>query len=93
MTPQRMSFRVHGDVQGVGFRRFAQREAQALDLAGWVRNELDGSVRGEVEGPNAALEAFRARLAEGPAFGRVDRLDWTPLDVRSSLPHPFEIRR
>jgi len=86
-------FRVHGAVQGVGYRRFAEREARALDLAGWVRNEPDGSVSGEAEGPEAALEAFRARLAEGPAYAAVGRLDWEAQDVRSSLPLPFQILR
>jgi acylphosphatase len=77
----------------VGYRRFVEREAQALDLAGWVRNEPDGSVSGEAEGSEAALAAFRARLAEGPAYAAVGRLDWEALDVRSSLPHPFQIHR
>ncbi|MBK9798075.1 MAG: acylphosphatase [Holophagaceae bacterium] len=89
----RVAFRVHGDVQGVGFRRFAAREAQALGLAGWVRNDLDGTVHGEAEGSEAPLMAFRARLAQGPAFGHVSRLDWEVSDVRSSLPLSFEIHR
>ncbi len=88
-----IAFRVHGEVQGVGYRRFAQREAQALGLAGWVRNEPDGAVTGEVDGGEADLAAFRLRLARGPAFGQVSRLDWEALDMRSSLPFPFEIRR
>jgi len=89
----RVAFRVHGAVQGVGYRRFAEREARALDLAGWVRNEPDGSVAGEAEGPEAVLEAFRKRLTEGPAFAAVGRLDWEARDVRSSLPLPFQILR
>lgn len=89
----RVSFRVHGEVQGVGYRRFAEHAARDLGLAGWVRNEPDGSVAGEAEGGEPALAAFRLRLAEGPAFGRVEDLDWKALDVGSSLPHPFEIRR
>jgi acylphosphatase len=89
----RVSFQIHGSVQGVGFRRFAAWEAQRLDLAGWVRNEPDDTLCGEAEGPEAALMAFRARLTLGPTFAAVTRLDWGDADMRSSLPHPFEIRR
>jgi acylphosphatase len=89
----RAAFRVHGFVQGVGFRRFAQRSAQALGLAGWVRNDPEGTVSGEAEGSEDALTAFRSQLAQGPAFGAVDRLDWETPAVRSSLPFPFELRR
>lgn len=88
-----VAFRAQGLVQGVGYRRFVAREAEALGLAGWVRNAEDGSVSGEAEGPEAALLAFRARLKEGPPFARVDHLDWKPQDVRSSLPPSFQIRR
>ena len=89
----RVRFQAYGSVQGVGFRRFAAREAAALGLSGWVRNEPDGSVSGAAEGPEPALAAFRARLAEGPPFAALARLDWEGLDMRSSLPHPFEIYR
>lgn len=94
----RAAFRVHGSVQGVGYRRFVLREAEALGLAGWVQNETDGSVSGEAEGPEASLLTFQARLKAGPPFARVDqldwdRLDWEPLDMRSSLPLSFQIRR
>jgi acylphosphatase len=86
-------FRVHGNVQGVGFRRFAAWEAQRLGLAGWVRNAPDDTVCGEAEGVEDALATFRARLTLGPTFAAVSRLDWGEADMRSSLPRPFEIRR
>jgi acylphosphatase len=89
----RIAFRVHGNVQGIGYRRFALWEAQSLGLAGWVRNEPDGTVCGEAEGPEAGLTTFRARLTLGPTLAAVTRLDWEDADMRSSLPHPFEIRR
>lgn len=88
-----VAFRVHGSVQGVGYRRFAAHEAQALGLAGWVRNAEDGSVAGEAEGPEATLLTYQARLKAGPPHAQVDRLDWEPMDVRSSLPPSFQIRR
>lgn len=89
----RACFRVQGTVQGVGYRRFAAEAARNLGLAGWVRNDPGGTVTGEAEGPSEALEAFRAQLLRGPAGSAVEKLDWTSLDVGSSLPHPFEFRR
>jgi acylphosphatase len=89
----RVTFRIHGSVQGVGFRRFAAWEAQQLGLAGWVRNEPDDTVCGEAEGPEASLTTFRARLTLGPTFAAVSRLDWGEAVMGSSLPRPFEIRR
>ena len=71
----------------------ARRLDDVLGLAGWVRNEPDGTVYGEAEGPETVLEVFQARLAQGPPFASVSRLDWSPPDMRSSLPRPFEIRR
>ena len=85
-------FHVHGRVQGVGFRWFVVVEAQALDLAGWVRNEPDGTVTGVAAGDFSRLEAFRERLAAGPTRARVSRLDWRVENAPQSLPHPFEIR-
>ena len=41
---------VTGQVQGVSFRWYAAREATRLALAGWIRNEPDGSVRAHAEG-------------------------------------------
>ncbi len=74
--------RVHltltGRVQGVGFRYFAHRVAQRLNLGGWVRNLPNGSVEVEVEGPRAALEAFAAEMERGPSAAQVTHCakDW-----------------
>lgn len=51
-----------GRVQGVGFRATAASIARDLDLEGWVRNEPDGTVRCEVQGPPESIEAFLSRL-------------------------------
>lgn len=53
-----------GQVQGVGFRWTAQSIARELGLTGWVRNESDGSVTLELQGPDALFPEF---------FGRFDR--------------------
>ena len=85
-------FHAHGRVQGVGFRYYVCREAQALELAGWVRNEADGTVTGEAAGDFSRLEAFRDILQRGPSGARVTRLDWGTSDGGESLPFPFAQR-
>ena len=51
-----------GRVQGVGFRRYVARWARRLALAGWVRNEPDGTVCLEAQGEEAAVRAYLADL-------------------------------
>jgi acylphosphatase len=87
----KVAFLVHGRVQGIGFRYFVREQAQALELAGWVRNEFDGTVSGEAGGDCSGLEAFRDILERGPSGARITRLDWLPVDEGKSLPFPFTI--
>ncbi len=63
--------RVSGQVQGVSFRATARREARALGLAGFARNEPDGSVLIEVEGQDDAVARFVAWCRHGPPAARV----------------------
>jgi acylphosphatase len=65
---------ISGRVQGVGFRFFTERWAHQLGLAGYVKNCPDGGVEAYAIGDAAALEEFKARLAEGPRSGRVDNI-------------------
>ena len=66
---------MRGRVQAVGYREFCRRAAQSLGIAGWARNEPDGSVLVHAEGPMDALERFRERLREGPRFAHVDNVE------------------
>lgn len=93
----RAAFRVTGRVQGVGFRWWAEAQAQGLGLSGFVRNGLDGAVSGVAEGGAEAMAAFRDRLAEGPSSARVADVAWE-VDAEAgygaeSLPFPFAIQR
>ncbi|TGT61297.1 acylphosphatase [Mesorhizobium sp. M00.F.Ca.ET.170.01.1.1] len=58
--------RIFGRVQGVSYRVWARSQAQSLGLAGWVRNEGDGSVLALISGPEAAITAMIERLWQGP---------------------------
>lgn len=73
-SAQRLSARVTGRVQGVGFRHFTRTTARNQQLTGWVRNEPDGSVRLEAEGPRSALQVLLDAVHEGPRAARVDEV-------------------
>jgi acylphosphatase len=64
-------FFVTGRVQGVGFRFFAQAEAERLSLSGYVRNLRDGRVEAYAIGSPEQLAQFRARLEKGPRLSIV----------------------
>jgi hydrogenase maturation protein HypF len=75
------SIKVHGIVQGVGFRPFVLRLARANTLAGWILNADDG-VEIFLEGADNSLDAFLHQLktAPPPAAQIVN------IDVRASEP-------
>ena len=65
---------VRGDVQGVGFRAWMQRQADLHGLEGWVRNRRDGCVEAVIAGPDPAVEAMLQGCRRGPSIGRVDEV-------------------
>ncbi|MHB8503291.1 MAG: acylphosphatase [Candidatus Acidiferrales bacterium] len=62
---------VSGIVQGVGFRFFAQREAERLRVGGYARNLLDGRVEVLAVGTPAQLDELKSALERGPQFSSV----------------------
>ena len=70
-TRERLSVRLTGRVQGVGFRHFTRTRARTFELDGWVRNEPDGSVSLVAEGPRSDLESLLEAVREGPSGARV----------------------
>ncbi|HEX6045230.1 MAG TPA: acylphosphatase [Pyrinomonadaceae bacterium] len=73
-------FLIKGDVQGVGYRFFAQRAAARHQIVGYVRNCSDGTVEALAEGPAGSVEAFKNDLATGPLWAVVDQLEEINLD-------------
>ena len=73
-------FILSGDVQGVGFRFFAQRAAARHQVVGYVKNLDDGRVEALAEGFPRPVEAFKHELAAGPRFARVEHLEEMNLD-------------
>ena len=76
---ERREIRVHGIVQGVGFRPFVYALARRHGLSGLVRNDAEG-VLIEVEGVPENLETFAHTLkADPPPLALVESVDWRPV--------------
>ncbi len=84
------AFKVHGRVQGVGFRWWAQRLARSLGLRGSVRNCPDGTVEVVLAGSATAVQQMKERLEDGPPAAYVVRLE--ELAPPERVPDDFLIR-
>ena len=72
--PASLQATVHGRVQGVFFRSFVERRAEALKLTGYVRNLRDGTVEVRAEGERPQLEKLLEFLNVGYRPARVDNV-------------------
>ena len=76
MTTERLTARLTGRVQGVGFRWWVRTAAEELGLTGWVMNADDErSVEVVAEGSSEALDALERLLEAGPSGARVDSFE------------------
>jgi acylphosphatase len=82
---------VHGFVQGVNFRYYTLRQARILNLHGYVRNRLDGSVEVVAEGEPAALSHLLQWLQSGSPSATVDRVESEWQDPTGEF-RSFEVR-
>ena len=68
--------KIHGRVQGVGFRFEALKKAQELNLVGFIRNERDKTVYVEAQGPSANIDKFLHWLEHhGPKEALVTKVE------------------
>ena len=92
MTERRVRLRIRGRVQGVFYRDSTQREAQRMELRGWVRNRSDGSVEAIAQGPPERVAALIDWCHEGPPLARVVEVGVTEESGDADEPE-FEVRR
>lgn len=79
-------FFIAGEVQGVGYRFFAQRTAARHQVVGYVKNLEDGRVEVLAEGPAPHVEAFKNELAAGPRYAAVQNIEELVLDPTGLYP-------
>lgn len=71
---------VSGRVQGVGFRRFVEKQARFYRVSGCVRNLKDGRVEFLAQGEEEALRELEIAVNRGPMLSAVRALESRPLD-------------
>jgi acylphosphatase len=84
------ALKIHGMVQGVGFRYSAVRAARNYGVAGWVRNERDGTVGVFCEGEKQAVDRFLAWCRKGPPAANVRNVEVEQKTYRGRY-HDFSV--
>jgi len=85
MPKEQRVIRIHGKVQGVGYRFFATRVARRLGLKGNIQNNRDGTVDAVVEGEKDAIDDWIEELKEGPRYAEVTKIDQETKDFTGRL--------
>lgn len=86
----RMGLKISGEVQGVGFRWFAQQTACAFALTGFVENLEDKTVWVEVQGEASLVEEYCRQLRKGRGFIEVAEIKKKKLELADD--YSFTIR-
>ncbi|KAM6406111.1 acylphosphatase-2 [Pluvialis apricaria] len=73
-----VDYEVFGRVQGVCFRMYTEEEARKLGVVGWVKNTSQGTVTGQVQGPEDKVNAMKSWLTKvGSPSSRIDRTSFS----------------
>ena len=81
---------IAGIVQGVGYRDWMVREAQARDLAGWVVNRRNGTVEALIDGDEDDIATMIEACRRGPRLAKVSAVAQEEVDEEA--PYPFQRR-
>jgi acylphosphatase len=83
---------ITGIVQGVGYRASFMYQARTLQLSGWVRNRLDGSVEAIVSGDAQAVQSIIDWAWRGPSNAQVSDVVVVDVDDPLASDEEFEMR-
>jgi acylphosphatase len=73
--------KITGRVQGVGYRYFTAQKAKEMDINGWVKNLVDGSVLVIAQGIEEEIKTFIDYLYMGPTRSRVDKISTCEMKI------------
>lgn len=82
---------VHGHVQGVGFRYYAQTMAIQHNIKGWAKNMDNGSVEIVADGEGKQVASFIEKMKTGSPLAQVENIEQTDYESDEAL-SAFDIR-
>lgn len=90
----KIKFEVYGKVQGVFFRKYTKKKADALHLIGWCENTPTGTVSGEASGSVTALNDFKTYLrTQGSPKSKIIKAEITSIENLTRNAQGFKILR
>ncbi|MEA2096098.1 MAG: acylphosphatase [Candidatus Cloacimonadota bacterium] len=72
---------VSGRVQGVCYRAFVLHRAKELNIKGYAKNMVNGSVKVIAIGEENTMNIFITMLKEGPSMARVDEIQTSKIII------------
>uniref|UniRef100_A0A8C3TXU1 acylphosphatase n=1 Tax=Catharus ustulatus TaxID=91951 RepID=A0A8C3TXU1_CATUS len=74
-----VDYEVFGRVQGEGgLRGYTEQEARKLGVVGWVKNTSQGTVTGQVQGPEEKVNEMKSWLSKvGSPSSRIDKTNFS----------------
>lgn len=88
---KRYHIKVHGRVQGVGFRFHTQQHAVRHNIKGWVKNKPDGTVEIDAEGEDHDMDRFIRELKKGSMNAKVTNVQFDEYPETGTY-HSFQIQ-
>jgi len=82
---------VRGRVQGVFYRDYSKRQAESLNISGWIRNMPDGSVEAIISGRDSDVEQMVEWFQTGSPLSNVTSVQAEEIFPTEKLKN-FEIR-
>lgn len=76
---------IQGRVQGVGYRRWFEQQAIALELKGYVKNLPTGEVEAVVVGDELIIQELLQRSWIGPSRAEVSQIIQTPVQLELNI--------
>lgn len=90
---QALKLTIYGKVQGVGYRRWFEKQALSLNLKGVVQNLATGEVEAVVIGHQDQINEMIQRSYNGPLFAEVEKIEQEDLAINSLSYHGFKMLR